>query len=170
MKAPTPHDDDHSASRLIPAGADAIYETLVDPSAVERWRAPAGMSCRVLRFDLRPGGTFQLELRYGADGDSGYAKTAENVDRLTGRFADIVPGARIVELVDFDTDQPAYMGRMTVTTTLTPAAAGTEVRMACENVPPGIEAADHRAGIASTLQNLERVVLERRRSGNPPSS
>lgn len=155
------HDDDHSASRVIPADAAAIFDALVDSSAVERWRAPAGMSCRVLRFDPRPGGELQLELTYGIDSDSRYAKTTKNVDRLRGSFAEIVPGERVVELVDFDSDQPAYLGRMTVTTTLTPVGGGTDVRMVCENVPPGIAAADHRAGITSTLANLERVVLER---------
>ena len=170
MNTSTPPDDDHSGSRVIPAVAASIYDALVDSSAVERWRAPAGMSCRVLRFDPRPGGEFQLELYYGVDSDSRYAKTTKNVDRLRGMFAELVAGERIVETVEFDSDDPAYHGRMTVTTTLSPVPGGTEVRMVCDNVPSGIAAADHRAGIASTLENLERVVLERGSGESRPSA
>ncbi len=47
---------------------------------------------------------------------------------------------------------------MTITTTLTPVAGGTEVGIACENVPEGITAADHQVGMASTLANLAAFV------------
>jgi hypothetical protein len=43
---------------------------------------------------------------------------------------------------------------MTIRTILHPVPNGTEVTVACENVPPGISADDHRAGIASSLDNL----------------
>ncbi|MEX0838305.1 MAG: SRPBCC domain-containing protein, partial [Parvibaculum sp.] len=60
----------------------------------------------------------------------------------------------VVELVEFVADDPAFAGAMTITTTLTPVPDGTEVHIVCENVPEGISAADHQAGIASTLENL----------------
>ena len=71
-----------------------------------------------------------------------------------GRFAELILDRRIVEVVRFQTDDPAYAGEMTVRTLLAPVTEGTEVTIVCENVPRGISAADHAAGIASTLKNL----------------
>lgn len=43
---------------------------------------------------------------------------------------------------------------MTITTTFQPLAGGTEITVVCDNVPPGISAKDHEAGLTSSLQNL----------------
>lgn len=159
MTASSDRDDDHSGSRFIPAPARIIYRALLDPEAIAAWRAPDGMTCSVHELEPRVGGRFRIELRYGA-ADSDQGKSGENVDRLEGAFAELVPERRVVEVVEFDSDDPAYSGRMRVTTTLKPVAGGTEVRMFAENVPEGITAADHRAGIASTLENLERYLAD----------
>jgi hypothetical protein len=47
---------------------------------------------------------------------------------------------------------------MVMTWTLGPAAGGTLVTLTAENVPPGISAEDHSAGLASSLENLARFV------------
>lgn len=151
-------DHDHSGSRFIAASARSIYRAFLDPEAIPHWRAPSGMSCRVAEFEPRAGGRFRMELRYGGT-EGGPGKSGENVDRLEGEFAELVPARRIVELIRFDSDDEAYSGRMRVTITLKPGPGGTEVRMVCDDVPSGISAADHRAGIASTLENLERYLV-----------
>lgn len=43
---------------------------------------------------------------------------------------------------------------MRITTTLKPLSDGTKVTITVENVPPAISAANHRAGMESTLKNL----------------
>ena len=43
---------------------------------------------------------------------------------------------------------------MTMVWDLAPTEAGTEVTVTATNVPPGIDPADHQAGIASSLANL----------------
>jgi uncharacterized protein YndB with AHSA1/START domain len=73
---------------------------------------------------------------------------------FAGEFVALEPGVRIIERVQFESDDPAFADGMTVTTTFSPVADGTEVRIVCENVPPGISAEDHAAGMASTLANL----------------
>ena len=73
-------------------------------------------------------------------------------------FAALGLDARIVEVVRFHSDDPAFKGEMTLTTTLHPIPEGTEVMVLAENVPRGIKAADHEAGIASSLENLARFV------------
>ncbi|MBC7833203.1 MAG: SRPBCC domain-containing protein, partial [Hyphomicrobium sp.] len=81
-------------------------------------------------------------------------KTSANADVFEGQFVELVPDARIVERIEFQSDDPAFAGAMTITTTLVAVTDGTRVDIVCGNVPEGISAADHQAGMASTLANL----------------
>ena len=79
---------------------------------------------------------------------------------VEARFVDIVPGVRVVQAVDFVSDDPAYAGTMTMTWEVTAAEAGTRVDIVAEDVPDGISAEDHATGLASSLRNLA-TYLER---------
>ncbi|MDB6103564.1 MAG: Aha1 domain family protein [Gammaproteobacteria bacterium] len=59
-----------------------------------------------------------------------------------------------MQLVEFESDDPAFGGAMKMTWTLTAVPGGTEVAILCENVPEGIRHEDHAAGLKSTLENL----------------
>ena len=71
-----------------------------------------------------------------------------------GRFLELVPDKRVVEIVEFESDDPAFAGAMTIITTLAVVPGGTEVTIRCENVPSGIWLSDHQEGMTSTLENL----------------
>jgi uncharacterized protein YndB with AHSA1/START domain len=75
-------------------------------------------------------------------------------DIVEARFVDIVPGERIVQAVDFVSDDPAYAGTMTMTWEVTAVEAETRVDIVAEDVPDGISAEGHAAGLASSLTNL----------------
>jgi uncharacterized protein YndB with AHSA1/START domain len=139
-------------SRRIEAEPGRIYQAMTDPQAIVSWRPPKGMKGEMLAFDAREGGAYRMTLIY--EDQSIQGKTSSNVDVVEGRFQELVPGKRMVEVVTFESDDPAFAGEMTITTTLTPIPGGTEVQIVCENVPSGISAADHEAGLTSTLQNL----------------
>ena len=47
---------------------------------------------------------------------------------------------------------------MTMTWSLAAVAAGTEVTIRCEDVPPGIRKEDHDEGLRSTLDNLAAFI------------
>jgi uncharacterized protein YndB with AHSA1/START domain len=115
------------------------------------------MTGRFERFDARPGGSYRLVLTYSdASGAPGKA-TAES-DIVEARFVDIVPGERVVQAVDFVSDDPAYAGTMIMTWAVSAADAGTRVDIVAEDVPDGISAEDHAAGLASSLTNLAAYV------------
>jgi Activator of Hsp90 ATPase homolog 1-like protein len=59
-----------------------------------------------------------------------------------------------VQLVEFESDDPAFSGEMKMTWTFTAVPEGTEVSILAENVPEGIRPEDHEAGFRSTLDNL----------------
>ena len=65
-----------------------------------------------------------------------------------------MPGVRVVQAVEFVSDDPAYAGTMMMTWEITAVRDGTRVDVIAEGVPDGITAADHAAGIASSLENL----------------
>jgi uncharacterized protein YndB with AHSA1/START domain len=142
-----------TALRVIKAPPEAIYRAHLDPAALAAWRPPQGMTGRFDAFDPRPGGRFRMVLTY-ADAEAAPGKTSAVEDVVEGRFAELVPNERIVELVRFESDDPAFAGEMRITTVLKPVAGGTEVTIRCADVPSGISAEDHEAGLTSTLANL----------------
>lgn len=56
--------------------------------------------------------------------------------------------------MDFVSDDPAFAGTMIVTWQLTPVDGATRVDFIADNVPEGISAEDHAAGLSTSLANL----------------
>ena len=118
---------------------------------------PAGMTARFERFDARPGGSYRMVLTY-SDASGAPGKATADSDVVEARFVDIVPDERVVQAVDFVSDDPAYAGTMVMTWQVTPADAGTRVNIVAEDVPDGISAEDHAAGLDSSLTKLAAYV------------
>lgn len=144
------------ASRLIKAPAAKLYRAFVDPAALARWLPPEGMTGEILTFDPRAGGGYRMALTY--DGEDHAGKTTEHGDVVEGRFVELVPNRRIVQSAEFESDDPAFAGTMTMTWTFEPAQGGTRVAIVCEDVPQGIRKQDHDAGLKSSLANLAAFV------------
>lgn len=121
------------------------------------WLPPAGMTGRFERFDAQPGGSYRLVLTY-SDASGAPGKATVDSDIVEARFVDIVPGVQVVQAVDFVSDDPAYAGTMTMIWEVTAVEAGTRVDIVAEDVPDGISAEDHAAGLASSLTNLAAYV------------
>lgn len=145
------------ASRVIHASAERVFAAMVDPELLVRWLPPAGMTGRFERFDARPGGSYRLVLTY-ADASSSAGKATPGSDVVEARFVDVVTGERVVQAVDFESDDPDFAGTMTMTWALTPEAGGTRVEVRADDVPPGISPDDHAAGMGSSLANLAALV------------
>jgi Activator of Hsp90 ATPase homolog 1-like protein len=86
-------------------------------------------------------------------------KATADSDIVESRFIDLVRDVRVVQAVDFVSDDPAYAGTMTMRWDLAGVAGGTRVDIASD-VPDGIDADDHGAGLASSLTKLTEY-LER---------
>ncbi len=134
----------------------AVYRALLDADAVARWRVPDGMRSQVHEFDPREGGSFRVSLTYDAPTSTG--KSAPNTDTYHGHFVTLVPDERVVEVFEFETDNPALRGEMTMTTTLTDADGGTNVVIVHEGLPDSVPPADNETGQRMALDNLARLV------------
>lgn len=153
-----------SASLLVRADPEQVFAALVDANALASWLPPGGMTGRFERFDARPGGSYRLVLAY-PEGAAGSGKTTSDTDVVEARFVEIDPPHRVRQEVDFISEDPAFAGTMTMIWELSAASAGTRVEIRAENVPAGISAQDHAAGLQSSLGNLAAFV---ERSSTPP--
>lgn len=146
-----------AASRVIAASPERVWAAMVDPEALRVWLPPAGMSGRFERFDARLGGSYRLILTYG-NASAGPGKATADSDVVEVRFVDIVAGERLVQAVDFVSDDPAFSGTMTMAWELAAVDGGTRVDIRAEHVPVGISAEDHATGLRSSLENLAAYV------------
>lgn len=146
-----------TATRVIRASAAPIYRALTDGEARGAWLPPEGMTARIEGFDPSPGGGYRMVLTY-EDAGGGRGKSSEDSDVVECRFLELVPGERVVESVRFESEDTLFAGTMTMTWTLAGVPGGTEVRVTAADVPEGISAEDHRAGMTSSLENLAKFV------------
>ncbi|KUZ78087.1 polyketide cyclase [Burkholderia ubonensis] len=143
-------------SRHLNAPRAKVYRALLDPHAIEQWKAPDGMTCRVDAFDAREGGAFRITLIY--DAPTGVGKTTGRTDSYHGRFVTLVPNELVVEIDAFETDDPALRGAMTITITLSDDAGGTRIDAVHDGLPPGVPAADNEIGWRMALAKLAALV------------
>src|SRR5947208_3612586 len=143
-------------SRRVNAPRPAVYRALLDARAVATWMVPDGMTSHVHAFDPREGGSFRISLRY--DAPTGAGKTTAHTDTYHGRFVKLVPDEQVVEVVEFETADPAMQGEMTITIDLVDVEGGTEVVAVHDGLPRGLSAADNETGWRMSLAKLAALV------------
>lgn len=117
---------------------------------------PAGMTSNVHSFDPREGGTFRISLTYDAPTTAG--KTSAQTDTFHGRFVTLLPDQRVVQTVEFESDDPAMCGEMTITYLLAEVAGGTHLTGQHDNLPAGLSAADNDLGWRMAMDKLAELV------------
>jgi uncharacterized protein YndB with AHSA1/START domain len=147
----TPRTD--SAEVVVAAAPEVVFAALTDAGARAAWLPPTGMTGRFEWFDARPGGGYRMVLAY--DDAAVVGKSEQNTDVTEVRFAAVDPPHRIVEEVDFVSDDPRFAGTMTMTWTVEASGGGSRVTVTATGVPDGISKADHASAFASTLANLD---------------
>jgi uncharacterized protein YndB with AHSA1/START domain len=147
---------------VVAAHPSAVFAALVDAEARAVWLPPTGMSGRFEWFDARPGGGYRMLLAY--DDPAVRGKSEDNLDVVEVRFAVVEEPRRLVEQADFDTDDEALSGTMTMTWSLEALETGTLVTITATDVPDGISSDDHVRAFGSTLANLDRYLQDRRTS------
>jgi Activator of Hsp90 ATPase homolog 1-like protein len=69
-----------------------------------------------------------------------------------------MPNEQVVEVVEFETTDPALLGEMTITITLADADGGTDVLAMHDGLPLGVPTADNQAGWREALAKLAALV------------
>ena len=143
-------------SRHVNAPRATVYRALLDACAVAIWRVPTGMTSHVHAFDAREGGWFRISLTYDAPTSMG--KTTAHTDTYHGHFMKLVTNEEVVEVVEFETTDPALQGEMTITYTLADADGGTNILAVHDCLPPGLSTANNEVGWQMSLAKLAALV------------
>jgi uncharacterized protein YndB with AHSA1/START domain len=143
-------------SRRVNAPRATVYRAFLDARAVSTWMVPTGMTSHVHAFDACEGGAFRISLTYDAPSRTG--KTTAHTDTYHGRFVKLVPNERIVQVVEFETADPALRGEMTITIALADADGGTDIHAVHDGLPRGLSPGDNEAGWRSSLAKLAALV------------
>lgn len=143
-------------TRHIRAAPALVYRALLDPEAVQQWMVPDGMTSHVHSFEPREGGAFRISLSYDSPTSAG--KTTAQTDSFQGRFVKLVPDAEVVQVIEFDTDDPTMQGSMTITYLLADVDEGTILTGVHENLPPGVSPADNELGWSMSIDKLAALV------------
>lgn len=117
---------------------------------------PDQMTSHISSFDPREGGTFRISLTYEMRTSVG--KTNPQSDSFHGRFVKLVPDTQVVQAVEFETDDPAMAGEMTIAYTLTDTEGGTNLVGLHENLPPGVSPTDNELGWRMSIDKLTKLV------------
>jgi uncharacterized protein YndB with AHSA1/START domain len=143
-------------TKHIGAPRALVYQALLDADAFQQWMVPEIMTSHVHSFDPREGGEFRVSLTYDAPTTVG--KTSAQTDTYHGTFVRLVPDREVVQVMEFETEDPALRGEMTITFTLEDAAGGTFLTGVHESLPPGVPLADNELGWTQSLGKLASLV------------
>jgi uncharacterized protein YndB with AHSA1/START domain len=143
-------------SHFIAAPRPAVYRAILEADAVATWMVPDGMTSQVHEFDAREGGRFRITLSY--DAPTGTGKSTPHSDTYHGWFRELVPDERVVQVIEFETEDSAMQGEMLVTYTLVEAEGGTLLSATHERLPPGLSAEDNELGWRLSLGKLDRLL------------
>src|SRR5262245_23510324 len=143
-------------AKVIRATPEKIYAAFMNPDVLLAWLPPGDMTGEMHAFDARVGGGYRMSLFYPPTERTRRGKTSEREDMVTVRFVELAPPRRIVQTVNFHSTDSTFLGEMTMVWTFEESAGGTEVAVACKNLPPGLRAEDHEAGSRLSLEQLAR--------------
>jgi len=101
---------------------------------------------------------FRISLTY--DAPTGAGKTTAHTDTYHGRFVELVPGERVVEVLGFETADPGMPGEMTITISLADVE-GAELTAVHARLPSGLSPADNEAGWRMSLAKLAALIGDR---------
>jgi len=145
----------------------SVYQALLDADAAAQWMVPTGMTSHIHVFDPREGGAFRISLTY--EEPTGTGKTTAHTDTYHGRFVKLVPNELVVELVEFETEDPALQGEMIITITLADASGGTEINAVHDRLPPGLSPRDNEIGWKMSLAKLAALTSAEKKEGASPA-
>lgn len=143
-------------SRHIKAPRAAVFSALLDPDSVQQWMVPEGMTSLVHEFEAREGGIFRISLTYQNPENAG--KTSDSTDTFHGRFIKVTPNSEVVQVVEFETNDPTMQGQMTVTYRLDDADGETVVTGIHDHLPPGLSVEDNELGWRMSMDKLAKLV------------
>lgn len=144
-------------SKEIQADIETVWNTFTEKKALEYWLAPYGMTGKIHDFDLKVGGGYEMSLYYKDNKTQG--KTSGNEDRFSATFTEIKPFERVVQTINFQSDNSKFKDEMTMEVQLDKLDTNsTKVTIIFRNIPTGIDPKDNEDGTEQSLQKLAKFI------------
>ena len=144
-------------SKEIQSDIETVFKAFTEKEALEFWLAPYGMTGKIHNFDLKVGGGYEMSLYYKDNNNEG--KTSGNEDRFSTTFTEIKPFERIVQTINFQTDNSEFKDEMIMEVQLYKIDTNlTKVTIIFRNIPTGIEPKDNEDGTEQSLQKLAKFI------------
>ncbi len=145
-------------SRNIRASQETLYQAFTDPKALAIWLAPGDMTGTIHNFDLKVGGGYTMSLFYPDSEQELKGKTSGREDRFTAKFVELTPFSKIIQSINFHSDNRDFTGEMIMEVTLDPKDSWTKVTITFKNIPTGINPKDNELGTELSLDKLEKYI------------
>lgn len=148
-----------AATRLVRhlrAARPRVFAALLERDAIASWRVPEGMSIQIHHLEPVEGGRFRVSLTY--QDATGQGKTSASTDTYHGRYLRIVPDEEVVEVLEFESDDPGLQGEMVIGYRLAAAGAGTELTVVHDPLPPALSPELNELGWNESLDRLEQYL------------
>jgi len=144
-------------SKIIQADKETIFKAFTDKKALEYWLAPYGMTGKIHDFDLKVGGGYEMSLYYNDKETKG--KASGNEDRFLTTFTEIKSYEKIIQTINFQSDNNEFKDEMTMEVLLDKLDTNsTKVTIIFRNIPTGIDPKDNEDGTEQSLQKLAKYV------------
>lgn len=144
-------------SKIIQADKEKVYNAFIDRKALEFWLAPYGMIGKIHDFNLKIGDGYEMSLFYKDTETEG--KTSGNEDRFSATFTEIIPYEKIVQTINFQSDNNEFQDEMIMEVYLEEVDTySTKVVIIFKNIPPGVNPKDNEDGTEQSLEKLAKYV------------
>ena len=141
----TPYDTSLQVSRFIHAGPEEVFDALTLPEILVDWFGPDFCFPVDADVELRPGGTYRVEMETDVMGSADIA----------GTYQEVVPNSRLVFTWAWENNPELPGGETLVTIDLIGIEEGTELKVHHSGFPNLDERDLHAQGWNSALDNLE---------------
>jgi uncharacterized protein YndB with AHSA1/START domain len=134
-------------TQTLPATRPEVFEAMTDGSELARWWGPHGFSTHRVDLDLRPGGSYLIEMQ-PPEGEA---------FRLSGEFLQVEPPARLVYTFRWDPPDPDDRETV-VTVSLEERGAQTRVELRQGEFTTEERRALHEGGWTDSFERLREML------------
>jgi uncharacterized protein YndB with AHSA1/START domain len=156
--------EQHRIERTYPTTAEDVWELWTTREGIESWWAPDGFTVAVEELDLEPGGELVYTMTATGPEQIEFMRDAGMplATRSQKRFTEITPTTRLAytSLVDFVPEVQQY--EFLTVVAIEPSEVGVTVTMTVDPMHDPVWTERLLAGRANELDNLARVVEQRR--------
>jgi uncharacterized protein YndB with AHSA1/START domain len=149
--APATHETEAAVylTRTFPVPRERVFRAWTDPEQFRRWFGPTPGWTPSAEMDVRPGGSYRIEMK------TSFVRTRF----VVGTFLEVVPPERLVYTFDWEGPVPTIrLDESLVTVEFVDLGEATEVRILHERLPKRWQRAFHRWGWNGSLRRLTALL------------